>query len=203
MNKKLVFLALLFNLVILEISSFAQVNSLDFFINQGLVHSPVLKDIGNQVNSNTVDSLLVKAGQKPQVSYNGLLYYAPVMNGIGYSEVITNISNITSVAYASQRIFNQKLIGAEYSKLGIQNQALRISSKITENDLKKAIESKNLEGFRSYPLLDPLVFPRHLYKPLLYLKSETIKIAPVALKESEAAFVNDLKELLKKYKLIK
>ena len=144
MNKKLVFLALLFNLVILEISSFAQVNSLDFFINQGLVHSPVLKDIGNQVNSNTVDSLLVKAGQKPQVSYNGLLYYAPVMNGIGYSEVITNISNITSVAYASQRIFNQKLIGAEYSKLGIQNQALRISSKITENDLKKAITMQYL-----------------------------------------------------------
>ena len=75
----------------------------------------------------------------PQVSYNGLLYYAPVINGIGYSEVITNISNITSVAYVSQRIFNQKVIEAQYSKYAIQNQTLRISSKITENDLKKAI----------------------------------------------------------------
>ena len=75
----------------------------------------------------------------PQVSYNGLLYYAPVINGIGYSEVITNISNITSVAYVSQRIFNQKAVDAQYSKLAIQNQSLRISSKITENDLKKAI----------------------------------------------------------------
>ena len=84
-------------------------NSLDFFINQGLVHSPVLKDLGNQVSANRVDSLLVKAGQMPKVSYNGLLYYAPVINGIGYSEVITNISNITSVAYATQRIFNQKV----------------------------------------------------------------------------------------------
>jgi outer membrane protein TolC len=139
MNKKLFVFALLLNLIIFQIPSSAQVNSLDFFINQGLVHSPVLKDIGNQVNSNTVDSLLVKAGQKPQVSYNGLLYYAPVINGIGYSDVITNISNITSVAYASQRIFNQKVLEAQYSKLGIQNQALRISSKITENDLKRTI----------------------------------------------------------------
>lgn len=38
----------------------AQQRDLDFFIKQGIVHSPVLKDIDNQVNSNTVDSLLIK-----------------------------------------------------------------------------------------------------------------------------------------------
>jgi hypothetical protein len=130
---------LTFNSAIFQLALFAQENSLDFFINQGIAHSPVLKDIGNQVSSNMVDSLLVKAGKMPQVSYNGLLYYAPVINGIGYSEVITNISNITSVAYVSQRIFNQKVADAQYSKLAVQNQSLRISSKITENDLKKAI----------------------------------------------------------------
>jgi outer membrane protein TolC len=130
---------LIFNSAIFQPVSFSQVNSLDFFINQGLLHSPVLKDIGNQLSVNTVDSLLVKAGQMPKVSFNGLLYYAPVINGIGYSEVITNISNITSVASVSQRIFNQKVIEAQYSKYAIQNQTLRISSKITENDLRKAI----------------------------------------------------------------
>jgi outer membrane protein TolC len=144
MNKKLFFFLFLVSLVIFQLPSSAQVNSLDYFINQGLVHSPVLKDIGNQVNSNTVDSLLVKAGQKPQVSFNGLLYYAPVINGMGYSDVITNISNITSVAYASQRIFNQKVLEAQYSRIGIQNQALRISSRITEKDLKRAIATQYL-----------------------------------------------------------
>ena len=93
------FIVLIFISAFFQLPSFAQVNTLDFFINQGLVHSPVLKDLGNQINSNRVDSLLVKAGQKPQVSYNGLFYYAPVINGIGYSDVITNISNITSVVY--------------------------------------------------------------------------------------------------------
>lgn len=133
------FAAIIFISAIFEFPSFGQVNSLDFFISQGLVHSPVLKDIGNQINANRVDSLIVKAGQMPKVSYNGLLYYAPVINGIGYSEVITNISNITSVAYVTQRIFNQKSLDAQYSKFAIQNQTLQISSKITENDLKKAI----------------------------------------------------------------
>lgn len=139
MNKFCCFILALSFLMIHEHSSSGQGNNLEFFISQGIIHSPVLKDLANQAGSNSFDSLLIKAGQKPQVSFNGLLYYAPVINGIGYSDVITNISNITSVVYASQHIFNQKTIEAQYSKFGIQNQAIRISSKITENALKKAI----------------------------------------------------------------
>lgn len=120
-------------------TSFAQVNKLDLYISQGLAHSPVLKDINNQLSTTAVDSLLVKAGKKPQASYNGSLYYAPVINGIGYAEPLTNISVLSSTVSVSQRIFNQKTIDAEYSKFGIQNQAMRVSSKIAENDLKKAI----------------------------------------------------------------
>jgi len=119
--------------------SICQDNRLDYFISEGLLHSPLLKDFKDQVSSNSLDSLLIKAGQKPQVSYNGLLYYAPVINGVGYSEVITNLSNLTSVVYVSQRIFNQKNLESLYAKPGIQNQALRISAKLTENDLRKAI----------------------------------------------------------------
>jgi outer membrane protein TolC len=144
MKTKRLFPIILSFLSILQLSSIAQVSTLDFFINQGLIHSPLLKDINNQVSSTSTDSMLVKAGQKPHVSYQGLLYYAPVIYGIGYSDVITNISNITSVVYVSQRIFNQKNIEAQYSKFGIQNQSLRISSKITENDLRKAIALKYL-----------------------------------------------------------
>jgi outer membrane protein TolC len=119
--------------------TYSQVKPLDFFINQGLANSPVLKEIFNQISSNQVDSMLVKAGQRPQVNFNAGLYYAPIINGIGYAEPLTNISSITSVVAVSQRIFNQKTVDVQYSKLGIQNRSLRISSKITENDLKKAI----------------------------------------------------------------
>jgi outer membrane protein TolC len=141
--KRLVSILLIY-LCFIRFSSYSQVKSLDFFINNGLINSPLILDINNQVNSNLVDSMLVRAGEKPQVSYNGLLFYAPLINGIGYSEVITNISNISSVVYVSQRIFNQKNIDARYSTLGIKNKALRISSKITENDLRKAITMQYL-----------------------------------------------------------
>jgi hypothetical protein len=146
MRTNWLFIPMIIYLSMLQNPAFAQVNTLDFFITQGLIHSPVLQDINNQVSSNMVDSLMVKAGRKPQVSYNGLAYYAPLINGIGYSEAITNISNLTSVVYVSQRIFNQKAIEAQYSKLGIQNRTLRISSKMTENDLKKAITLQYLSA---------------------------------------------------------
>ena len=55
---------LTFNSAIFQLALFAQENSLDFFINQGLAHSPVLKDIGNQVSSNMVDSLAGKSRTK-------------------------------------------------------------------------------------------------------------------------------------------
>jgi|WetSurMetagenome_2_1015567.scaffolds.fasta_scaffold79878_2 outer membrane protein TolC len=126
--------------------SAAQPRTLDFYITQGLAHSPVLGDLKNQINSNTIDSLLITAGQKPQVGFNGLMYYAPVINGYGYSEPITNISNFTSVVYASQRIFNGKTLAAGYRKTGILNQSLRLTSQIMENGLKKAVTAQYLSA---------------------------------------------------------
>jgi outer membrane protein TolC len=143
----------------LGIPAFSQVNPLNYFIEQGLKHSPVLKEIKNQVGSNGIDSLLIKARQRPQVSYNGLLYYAPVIQGVGYSEVITNISNISSAVYVTQRVFNQKSLEARYDKLDIMNQSLRISLRITENDLKKSI---TLQYLAACQVSDDLRFNREI-----------------------------------------
>ncbi|TSA38147.1 MAG: TolC family protein [Porphyromonadaceae bacterium] len=146
MKTNRIFSLILICLSIGQLSAFTQVITLESYIEQGLIHSPVLKDLNNQMYSNSVDSLLIKAGQRPQVSFNGSLYYAPVIGGIGYSEALTDISHISSVVYASQQIFNQKTIDARYSQIGIQNQALRVSSKITEKDLKKAITLQYLSA---------------------------------------------------------
>jgi outer membrane protein TolC len=139
MIKYRVIIAALYCFIVAGNPCFSQAASLEFFISQGLIHSPVLMEMSNQVGSNAIDSVLVRAGHKPQVSYNGLLYYAPVINGIGYSEAITNLSNISSLVYVTQRIFNQKTLENQYSKYGIRNQTLRITSKLTENELRKSI----------------------------------------------------------------
>jgi len=130
--------------------AFPQIRSLDFFLNQGLSGSPVLKDINNQIHSNSVDSLLVKAGVMPQVNFNTFLMYAPVINGYGYSDPITNGQNFTSTVNVTQTIFNKKNIEANYCKYGIQNKSIANTLKITQNDLKKAITSQYLSAWSAY-----------------------------------------------------
>lgn len=156
--------------------SWANSQNLDYFINQGLTYSPVLKDIGNQINSNSYDSLLVKANQTPQVNLNSMAYYAPVVRGYGYSEALTNTGSLASVVSVSQKIFNGNTIKAQYSKYGYQNQALKISSKISEIDLKKSI---TLQYIAATSLLNDLEFRNLL---LLAAKDEEAALKQMVIK---------------------
>lgn len=156
----LLFIILLPSGILLQ-TAVGQVKSLDYFIDQGLMHSPALKDIRNQVNATVFDSLMIKAARKPQVSFNGLLYYAPVINGVGYSDVITNTSNISSQASVTQRIFNLKTTQALYSKSALEGQSLRVSYRISENDLKKAI---TLQYLSACSVSNDIAFNRELLK---------------------------------------
>src|ERR1039457_4981501 len=137
-------------IVTCAINALSQEKPLEFFLTQGLKGSPVLKDLNNQIQSNSVDSLLVKAGVRPQVSFNTWLMYAPIINGYGYSEPITNGQNLTSTINVSQNIFNKKTIEANYSRYGIQNKSLANTVKLTINDLKKAITTQYLTACSAY-----------------------------------------------------
>ena len=69
---------------------------------------------------------------------------SPVINGYGYSDVITNGQNLTSTMNVSQSVFQKKTLDAQYSRFGIQNQAITNMSKLTVNDLKKTITDQYL-----------------------------------------------------------
>jgi len=129
---------------ILPATCFAQVRRLDFYLQQGLVNSPLMKDFSNQVRSNNLDSLIIHATRVPQVNFNGLLSYAPVINGYGYSEAVTNIGNFNSVVSVTQPLFNRKTVEAQYSKIGLQNRSLANTAGISARDLKKTITAQYL-----------------------------------------------------------
>jgi len=126
------------------LTGFSQVRSLDYFIQQGLTNSPLLKDLSNQIHSNILDSLVVKATRLPQINFNGLLSYSPVVSGFGYSEAITNGGNLVSVVNVSQQLFNKKTIETQYSTIGLENRSVINTSKISERDLKKTITAQYL-----------------------------------------------------------
>jgi outer membrane protein TolC len=126
------FVFIIFFLIIQVSAALSQVRSLDHFIQEGLTNSPLLKDLGNQMRSNSIDSMLIKAQRVPRINFNGLLSYAPIIKGYGYSEAITNGGNFTSTINLSQSLFNTKTVNANYMKIGIQNKALGNSSRLTE-----------------------------------------------------------------------
>ncbi len=63
----------------------------------------------NQIQLNTVDSLILTAQRKPQVNGLGLVMIAPVLNGWGYDEAITNGGAYSAMVAASQNIFTKKI----------------------------------------------------------------------------------------------
>src|ERR1700743_3362738 len=90
--------------------SLAQTYSLDHYLELAKNNSPLLKDLHNQVASNQIDSLRLKAGFKPQVNLNSGGLYAPVVSGYGYSEAITNEHTLNALMGVNQSLTSKKNI---------------------------------------------------------------------------------------------
>ena len=136
MNKKILTIFLSF---LVSLFSLAQNKNLDYFINQSLENDPRLTDIRNLVLSNKIDSELINAANKVQVAGNGNAYYAPVIGGYGYDEVITNGQQLSALVAVNKQINNKKNLNLRYKSLQLQNDSLTNSSAITKQDIKKAI----------------------------------------------------------------
>lgn len=124
---------------ILPLFSFGQNKNLDYFINQSLENDPRLTDIRNLVLSNKIDSELIRAANKLQVSGSGNAYYAPVIGSYGYDGVITNGQQLSALVAVNKQINNKKNLNLQFKSLQLQNDSLINSSAITKQDIKKAI----------------------------------------------------------------
>jgi len=124
---------------ILPLFSFGQNKNLDYFINQSLQNDPRLTDIRNLVLSNKIDSELIRAANKLQVSGSGNAYYAPVIGSYGYDGVITNGQQLSALVAVNKQINNKKNLNLQFKSLQLQNDSLINSSAITKQDIKKAI----------------------------------------------------------------
>ena len=134
-------LAILFFLVV-NVTAYAQKDQLDHYLNQAKANSPLLKDYQNQVRSSLYDSLLIRAAYKPQVTGSSNNSYSPVYMGWGYDAAITNGGNFSALIGINKQLLNKKVVAAQFENLQLQNQSLNNSSKITEQDLKRAITAQ-------------------------------------------------------------
>lgn len=125
--------------VVIIFHSNAQKNSLDYFVSQAIVNSPLLKDYRNQVLSFSLDSQIIRAGLRPQVNGISTNSYAPMINGWGYDDVITNGQQISGLVQVSKSFLSSKSISTQVANLQLQSLAIANTSKISEQDLTKSI----------------------------------------------------------------
>jgi outer membrane protein TolC len=124
--------------------------TLDSYIQSALKSSPLLYDYNNQVLAGRLDSLLLIATFKPQVTQVSQAMYAPAGTGWGYDEAITNGGNYSAVVHVSQSLFNKKQINGQLQTIAILSQSLKINEKITVIDLKKSITAQYLTVYADY-----------------------------------------------------
>ena len=134
-------------LLVIHLFIYSQDHSLSWYIAQGTANNPLLKDLSNQIRSNQYDSLITRATYLPQVNFNAMMMYAPVVNDWGYSEVITNGQELMGTLNVNQQIFNKKTKEVNYRKLGLVNRSLENSRNLNVNELKKAITAQYLAAY--------------------------------------------------------
>lgn len=130
--------------------AFTQQKNLDFYIKTGLHNSPLLKDYQNQLQLTRIDSMRLKAGLGPQVKALSSNSYAPVINGWGYDEIVTNGANIYAGVSLTKELTGKRNRQNQYNALGLQYQSIANTGKITEQDLKKSITGQYILAYGSY-----------------------------------------------------
>lgn len=134
---KRLFILLLFEAI--AIYSWAQGGNLDYFINNAIAKSPLLKDYHNQVISFSLDSQIIRATLRPQVNGISNNSYAPIIKGYGYDEVISNGQQISALVQVSKSFLSSKTIASQIASLQLQSQAIANTINISEQDVIKAI----------------------------------------------------------------
>ena len=124
-----------------------QSNTLDFYVGQALHNSPLLKDYQNQLLSGELDSAIVRAGYMPQVTGTSINTYAPVINGYGYDNAISNGGNFSTLVGVNKVLIGKKHLDAQYETIRLASQGISNTAKISEQDLKKSITAQYITAY--------------------------------------------------------
>lgn len=132
----------------------AQKKNLDYFLTEALANSPLLKDFQNQRLSLSLDSQIIRAALRPQVNGTSNNLYAPIINGYGYDEAITNGQQVSALIAVSKSFLANKSVAAQLSNLQLQGLIAGNNIKMSEQDIKKAITDQYILTYGEQLQLD-------------------------------------------------
>ena len=144
--------------------SFAQTKNLDYYVSTAVNASPLIADYKNQIRSGSFDSALVKAEYLPQISASSSAYYAPVINGYGYDQIITNIDQYNALLNYDQLILGGTNTENKYKGIGFERMSLENKAKLAEKDIRKAVASQYIIAFGDLQQLNYLKYVEDFLK---------------------------------------
>ncbi len=144
----------------ISLSVFSQNNTLDYFLRRALENSPLLNDYRNQMQTAGVDSEIIRAGYRTQVTGTSVNTYAPIINGYGYDQAISNGGNFSTLVGVNKALISKRRLNTEFDSLRLLNQGILNTSKITEQDLKKSVTSQYITTYGDRQQLN---FHRDIY----------------------------------------
>ena len=133
---------------------FSQVKDLYFYINTSLTNSPQFYEYRNLILSNHIDSELIVAANRFQVTGNSNNYYAPVIDGYGYDVAITNGQQLAALFAVNKQIYNKRNLSVQFENLALAKRFIACIFPITTQDIKKSIISQYITAYGDQLQLD-------------------------------------------------
>lgn len=134
----------------MQLRIIAQEKNLDYFLQQGIQNSPLIKEVNNNILINKIDSLRLLASYKVQVNGISNNSYAPIIHGYGYDEIITNIRNFNEQISASKTFVGKRNLQIQFNGITLVSDSLSIAGKITEQDLRRTIVAAYIAAYGSW-----------------------------------------------------
>jgi outer membrane protein TolC len=182
--------------------------SLEYFLGEATKYNPTIKDFRNQQQALKIDSLLLQAGRKPQITGNVAGMYAPIINGYGLDEVITNGQSLEALLNVNYELLNKKRIANQLQAIHIQRDSINYASSLSIYDLNKSIIEQYITAYASQQEVDfnleiqellkqeesllKQLTRNNVYKQTEYLTFlVSLKQQELALKQAENQYKND------------
>ena len=117
----------------------AQQKDLDYFLGTALQNSPLLADYQNRIKSAQYDSLRFQASRQFQVKAVSNNYYAPVVNGWGLDEAVTDGANLTGLVEVTRDFMGRSHFQNRILSLQMQKQGDKLEGNLSTQELRRNV----------------------------------------------------------------
>jgi len=124
-------------------------NTLSYFLTTAETNSPVLNDYNNQVISNRIDSLKLRASYGFIVTGEGNAGYSPNIKGWGYDNAITNGQSVFAGVKVAKEFISRNNLNTRLAGYNASIAQVLAQKKISLQTLKKQITDQYIATYKS------------------------------------------------------